>query len=234
MEITRIAQYKDHDSLMVAVDCIIFGFDGKELKALLIKRGFEPEIGKWSLMGGFVKKNESVDAAANRILDQLTGLSSVYMEQLCCFGDVSRDPGGRVVSVAYFALIKIDDYSEALMKEHNAKWLSLHKIPALVFDHKQMIQMAKARLKQKVANQPIGFALLPDKFTLQQLQALYEAIYETVLDKRNFTKKIISLNILNKLKEKEKESSKKGAFYYVFDEKKYEQLEKEGMGYIMK
>lgn len=232
MEMSRIVQYKDHDSLMVAVDCIIFGFDGKELKALLVKRGFEPEIGKWSLMGGFVKKDESVDAAANRILDQLTGLTSIYMEQLYCFGDVNRDPGGRVVSVAYFALIKIDDYSEELMKEHNAKWFSLQKIPALVFDHKPMIQIAKSRLRQKVARQPIGFALLPDKFTLQQLQALYEAIYETVLDKRNFTKKILSLNMLNKLKEKEKVSSKKGAFYYVFDKKKYEQLDKEGLGYM--
>ncbi|MDE3145714.1 MAG: NUDIX hydrolase, partial [Bacteroidota bacterium] len=116
---TRIFQYKRHDSLMVAVDCIIFGFDGKEIKALLVKRGFEPEMGKWSLMGGFVKSDESVDAAANRILDQLTGLTSVYMEQLYCFGDVNRDPGGRVVSVAYFALIKIDDYSKELMKQHN-------------------------------------------------------------------------------------------------------------------
>jgi len=229
---TRILQYREHDSLMVAVDCIIFGFDGKEIKALLIKRGFEPELGKWSLMGGFVRKNESVDDAAYRILDQLTGLSSVYMEQLHCFGDVNRDPGGRVISIAYFALIKIDDYSEELMKVHQAKWVSLNKVPALVFDHKQMINIAKARLRQKVSTQPIGFALLPDKFTLQQLQALYEAIYETVLDKRNFTKKILSLNILNKLNEKEKESSKKGSFLFVFDKKKYNSLEKENFKFI--
>lgn len=217
---------------MVAVDCIIFGFDGKEIKALLVKRGFEPEIGKWSLMGGFVNKDESVDAAANRILDQLTGLTSVYMEQLYCFGDVNRDPGGRVVSVAYFALIKIDDYSEELMKDHNAKWVSLHRIPSLVFDHKQMIKIAKSRLRQKVSRQPIGFALLPDKFTLQQLQALYEAIYETVFDKRNFTKKILSLGVLEKLKEKDKETSKKGSFYYVFNRENYNRYAKENFKFI--
>lgn len=217
---------------MVAVDCIIFGFDGKEIKALLVKRGFEPEMGKWSLMGGFVKSSESVDAAANRILDQLTGLTSVYMEQLYCFGDVSRDPGGRVVSVAYFALIKIDDYSEELMKKHNAKWFSLNKIPSLVFDHKQMIKIAKSRLRQKVSRQPIGFALLPDKFTLQQLQALYEAIYETAFDKRNFTKKILSLGVLKKLKEKDKETSKKGSFYYVFIREKYTHFANENFKFI--
>jgi ADP-ribose pyrophosphatase YjhB (NUDIX family) len=225
-------QYKHHDKLLVAVDCIIFGFDGNELKALLIKRGFEPEIGKWSLMGGFVNQQESVDDAANRILGQLTGLSSIYMEQLYCFGNVTRDPGGRVVSMAYFALIKIDDYSEILMKEHNAKWFPLKRIPAMVFDHKQMIGLAKERLQQKVAQHPIGFALLPDKFTLQQLQGLYEAIYEKELDKRNFTRKILSLNILNKQNEKEKESSKKGAFYYVFDKKKYQKLDKEGLKFL--
>ncbi|MDE3237089.1 MAG: NUDIX hydrolase [Bacteroidota bacterium] len=228
----RIESYKIHDSFLIAVDCIIFGFDGKEIKALLVKRALEPELGKWSLMGGFVQKNESVDDASYRVLAQLTGLSSIYMEQLYCFGDVDRDPGGRVISIAYFALIKIDDYSEALMKLHGTKWFSLSKIPQLVFDHKQMIRLAKERLQQKVTNHPIGFALLPDKFTLQQLQALYEAIYETTLDKRNFTRKILSLNILRKLNEKEKESSRKGAFYYVFDKKKYEKLDKEGVSFL--
>ncbi|MBN8720145.1 NUDIX hydrolase [Hydrobacter penzbergensis] len=227
-----IIQYKSYDRLLVAVDCIIFGFDGTELKALMIKRGFDPEMGKWSLMGGFVNQMESVDDAASRVLNQLTGLSSIYMEQLHCFGDVKRDPGGRVVSVAYFALIKIDDYNEALMQEHNAKWFPLKKIPAMVFDHKQMMRLAQERLQQKVAQHPIGFALLPDKFTLQQLQGLYEAIYERQMDKRNFTRKILAFNILNKLNEKEKESSKKGAFYYVFDKKKYERMDKEGLKFL--
>ena len=224
--------YNGYDSMMLAVDCIIFGFDGKEIKALLVKRRLEPELGNWSLMGGFVNNSESIDAAANRILDQLTGLTSVYMEQLYCFGDVNRDPGARVVSIAYFALIKIDDYSEELMKKHHTKWFSLNKIPSLIFDHKQMIKIAKSSLQQKVSRQPIGFALLPDKFTLQQLQALYEAIYETVLDKRNFSKKILSLGVLEKLNEKDKETSKKGSFYYVFIREKYSKPENENFTFI--
>jgi len=227
-----IIQYKDHDRLLIAVDCIIFGFDGNKLKALLIKRGFEPGLGKWSLMGGFVNNNESVNDAASRILTTLTGLDNVYMEQLYCFGNTDRDPGGRVVSVSFFALIKIDDYNEEKIKEHNAKWFLLDAVPPLVFDHKQMIKLAKDRLREKTTNHPVGFELLPHKFTLQQLQSLYEAIYERTLDKRNFTRKIHSLNILHKLKEKEKESSRKGAFYYVFDKKKYEKLDKEGLKFL--
>jgi ADP-ribose pyrophosphatase YjhB (NUDIX family) len=227
-----IIQYKNHDRLLFAVDCIIFGFDGRHLKGLFIKRGFEPQKDKWSLMGGFVRKEESVHHAAERILTQLTGLENVYMEQLYCFSDVKRDPGGRVVSVAYFALIRIDDYSEDLMKQHNARWFELNKVPALIFDHRQMVKLARERLQQKVANHPIGFELLPGKFTLPKLQNLYEAIYETKLDKRNFTRKVLSLGILNKLKEKEKESSKKGAFYYTFDKAKYKKLEQEGLRLI--
>lgn len=227
-----IAEYKQYDRFLLAVDCIIFGFDGEQLKALFVKRAFEPGIGKWSLMGGFVKHDEGVEEAAQRILNQLTGLSNVYMEQLHCFGEVDRDPGGRVVSIAYFALINIADYSDELMKEHNAKWFELKKIPSLIFDHKKMVLLAKERLQQKVANHPVGFALLPNKFTLRQLQNLYEAIYETAIDKRNFTRKILDIGILNKLEEKERESSKKGSFYYVFDEKKYRQLDKEGVKLI--
>lgn len=227
-----IAEYQTHEPLLLAIDCIIFGFDGTQLKALLIKRGFEPKKGKWSLMGGFVQSGESVDDAAKRILDQLTGLHDIYMEQLHVFGEVGRDPGGRVVSVAYYALIKIDDYSRELMEAHQAQWFALSDIPALVFDHRKMIGMARERLRQKVASYPIGFALLPHKFTLPQLQALYEAIYETALDKRNFTRKILSFEILQKLEEKEKESSRKGAYLYVFDSKKYRKLEKDGFKMI--
>lgn len=228
-----IAEYKAYQPLLLAVDCIIFGFDGTRLKALLIKRGLEPQQGKWSLMGGFVQEHESVDEAAKRILDQLTGLHDIYMEQLHCFGEVDRDPGGRVVSIAYYALIKIDDYSQELMDSHQAEWFALDEVPALVFDHKTMVALAKERLRQKVASYPIGFALLPQKFTLPQLQALYEAIYETALDKRNFTRKILSFEILQKLEEKEKESSRKGAYLYVFDPRKYKELEKDGFKLIV-
>lgn len=227
-----IAEYRDHDPILLAIDCIIFGFDGSKLKALLIKRGFEPGKGKWSLMGGFVGKGESVHNAARRILFQLTGLENVYMEQLHCFGELDRDPGGRVVSIAYYALIKLDDYSEELMEQHQAGWFDLDRIPSVVFDHKKMIRLAKERLEQKASNYPVGFALLPYKFTLPQLQALYEAIYEVPLDRRNFTKKIMSLGILKKLNEKEKESSRKGAFLYVFDQEKYKELEKTGVKLI--
>ena len=227
-----IKKYKSHDRILLAVDCIIFGFDGKEMKALLIKRGFEPEKGKWSLMGGFVNQDENVDDAAARILKELTGLTNIYMEQLYCFGDTDRDPAGRVVSVAYFALINIADYNEQLTSNHEARWFPLNKIPALIFDHKQMVQKGKETLVEKVANHPIGFELLPPKFTLSQLQNLYEAIYETPLDKRNFTRKILSINVLLKLKEKEKESSRKGAFYYVFDKATYAKLQHDGIKFI--
>jgi 8-oxo-dGTP diphosphatase len=224
--------YKNHQKILVAVDCIIFGFDGTQLKALLIKRGFEPEKGKWSLMGGFVGKNESAEEAAERVLYQLTGMKDIYMEQLYTFSEVDRDTAGRVISIAYFALINIADYSEQLQLEHEARWFPLSKIPPLIFDHKKMVLKAKAQLRQKVANHPVGFELLPTKFTLPQLQSLYEAIYETPLDKRNFTKKMLSLGILNKLNEKEKESSRKGAFYYVFDNVKYKKLHSNGIKFI--
>jgi 8-oxo-dGTP diphosphatase len=227
-----ISSYKNHQKILVAVDCIIFGFDGNQLKALLIKRSFEPEKGKWSLMGGFVGKNENADEAAARVLHQLTGMKNVYMEQLYTFSDVHRDTAGRVISIAYFALINIADYSEQLQLEHEAKWFPLNRIPPLVFDHKKMVGKAKELLRQKVASHPIGFELLPTKFTLPQLQNLYEAIYETPLDKRNFTKKILSLGILNKLDEKEKESSRKGAFYYIFDGVKYKKLQANGVKFI--
>lgn len=225
-------QYAQHDRLLVAVDCIILGFNGKDLKALLIKRNMIPEKGKWSLMGGFVNEKEGVHDAAGRILDQLTGLADVYMEQLFCFGDVKRDPGGRVISIAFYALIKIDDYDEPALAEHDAKWFPINKLPTLVFDHKQMIKLARQRLKEKAVSHPIGFALLPQKFTLQQLQGLYEAIYEKEFDKRNFLRKIQSLDILTRLDEKEKESSRKGAFYYVFNKEKYNQLDKETIEFL--
>lgn len=225
---TEIAEYSGYSRFLLAVDCIIFGFDGAVLKALLVKRAFNPGMNKWSLAGGFVQAEEGVEAAAARILDQLTGLSNLYMEQLHCFGDMGRDPGGRVVSVAYFALINIADYGEAVMRQHNARWFALAHIPALIFDHAGMVKLAKERLQQKISHHPVGFALLPPRFTLRQLQTLYEAITETELDKRNFTRRILELGILQKLDEKERGTSKKGSFYFVFDEQKYKKLDREG------
>lgn len=224
-----LSSYTSHEKILVAVDCIIFGFDGSKLKGLFIKRAFEPEIGKWSLMGGFVEPDENADQAAARVLYQLTGMRNIYMEQLYAFTDVDRDSAGRVVSIAYFALINIMDYSEQLQLEHEAKWFSLTKVPQLIFDHKKMVGKAKDLLKQKIVSHPIGFELLPDKFTLPNLQSLYEAILELPLDKRNFTKKILSLGVLNKLDEKEKESSRKGAFYYTFNSARYKKLQSNGV-----
>lgn len=227
-----INEYRAYDRMLIAVDCIIFGFDGKDLKVLLIKRGFEPGLGKWSLMGGFVTASESADEGASRILQDLTGLTDIYMEQVYCFASVQRDPGARVISIAYFALIKIDSYSPELMKIHNAKWYHTTKMPALIFDHTKMISMAKERLSEKIVTHPIGFELLPEKFTLTQLQNLYEVICDISFDKRNFLRKILSLGILIKLNEKEKTHSKKGSFLYKFDFEKYKKLEKEGLKFI--
>ena len=228
----RLSSYKSNQKILIAVDCIIFGFDGSQLKALLIKRGFEPEKGKWSLMGGFVEKDENADEAAARVLYSLTGMKDVYMEQLYTFSAVDRDSAGRVISIAYYALINIADYSEQLQLEHEAKWFLLNRMPPLIFDHKQMVKKAKERLQEKVVAHPIGFELLPTKFTLPQLQSLYEAIYDAPLDKRNFTKKILSLGVLNKLNEKEKQSSRKGAYYYIFDSLKYRRMQSNGIKFI--
>lgn len=221
--------YNQHGKFYLAVDCIIFGYDNEKLKLLLIKRNFEPGKGQWSLMGGFLKRSESLDDAAQRILHELTGLSDVYLEQLYTYGEVDRDPGERVISVAYYALIRVDKYQEEIGEKYNAHWFDITGFPKLVFDHNEMVDKALRRLKRKTRIQPVGFELLPKKFTIPQLQKLYEAIYQRELDKRNFRKKILSLGVLNKLDEKDKESSKKGAFLYEFNQEKYIVLQDRGM-----
>jgi len=216
--------YSEYDKFLVAVDCIIFGFDEGELKLLLIKRNFPPAQGEWSLMGGFLKKKESLDDAASRVLQRLTGLSNVYLEQLYSYGEINRDPGARVMSVAYYALIKIKDYDEELVRKHNANWFAINDFPDLIFDHNIMVDKALKRLRRKAQSQPIGFELLPDKFTIPQLQSLYEAIFQKNFDKRNFRKKILGFDVLKKFNEKEKMNSKKGAFLYQFNRDKYDDL----------
>jgi 8-oxo-dGTP diphosphatase len=218
--------YSEHSKYFVAVDCIIFGYDltEKEIKLLLIKRSFEPAKGKWSLAGGFVEPEESLDQAACRVLCSLTGLKNVYMKQLYCYGNADRDPGSRVISAAYWALIKIKDLDGKLKEENSANWHSLGKLPKLIFDHPSMVEKALAELKMQIKIKPIGFELLPEKFTLVQLLDLYEAIYQRTIDKRNFRKKIQSMNILEKLDEKEKITSKKGAYYYKFIKARYKAL----------
>jgi 8-oxo-dGTP diphosphatase len=213
--------YQDDPKIYVAVDCIIFGFDAGSLNILLFKRKVEPMAGEWSLIGGFLQENESLDQAAERILFKHTGLSNLYLEQLYTYGDMFRDPGARVVSTAYFALIKVEDYNEELGHKYGAKWFDIRNAPDLIFDHNIMVDKALRRLRRKSLSQPIGFELLPDKFTIPQLQKLYEAIHQTDLDKRNFRKKILSMNLLEKLEEKERAGSRKGAFLYRFDAEKY-------------
>jgi len=219
----QLKRYTRQNRMLVAVDCIIFGFDRQDLKLLLIQRGFQPEKGKWSLMGGFVHPGESFENAAQRVLKELTGLDNVYLEQLFAFGDPHRDPLERTASIAYFSLIDIHKYEKQISNEYHAEWFHLNKIPSLIFDHRQMIKMAKEKLRYKAAFHPVLFELLPEKFTLPQLQNLYEEVYELTMDKRNFSRKVLSTGLLVKQKQKEKLNSKKGAFYYKLDKRKYEQ-----------
>jgi len=225
---TPIHHYHNDDKVMVAVDCIIFGFDSEGLKILLIKRGFEPEKGKWSLMGGFLKKEENLDQAADRVLKKLTGISNIYMEQLRSYSKVDRDPVERTISVSYFALINKDDHDIDLTKEYDAQWFNLKELPQTIFDHPEMIERALNVLRRKAVTYPLGFELLPEKFTMRQLQDLYECILGQELDKRNFINKVNSLDILIKLNEKDKSTSKKGAFLYKFDVEKYQAKSHEG------
>jgi len=223
-----IQYYKEHKKNFVAIDCIIFGWDDGQLKLLILKRDFEPARGENSLIGGFVKEDESLDDAARRILYELTGLSDIYLEQLYAYGEVERDPGERVISVAYFALLKIPDLDQEHVEKHGAHWIHISKLPKLIFDHNVMIQRAFKRLRRRAKSEPIGFELLPRKFTLPQLQGLYEEIYQKKFDNRNFRKKVLDMQILKKMNEKDKSCSKKGAFYYKFDKRKYDRLLRDG------
>jgi 8-oxo-dGTP diphosphatase len=220
--------YTEHTKIYVAVDCIIFGWDDSQLKLLILKRNFEPAKGKNSLIGGFVRENESLDEAALRILYELTGLSDIYLEQLNAYGEIERDPGERTISVAYFALLKIQNLDTELIKKHGAFWAPISKLPKLIFDHNMMVQKAIRRLRRRAKSEPTGFELLPRKFTLPQLQGLYQEIYQTQFDNRNFRKKVLSMNILKKLNEKDKSTSKKGAYYYMFERRKYYRLLQNG------
>lgn len=218
--------YNINPQFYVSVDCIIFGFDKGSLKLLLLKRNFEPAKGSWSLMGGFVQDGESVDDAAKRVLAELTGLENVYMEQVGTFGEVDRDPGERVISVAYYALININEYDRNLVQQHNAHWAEINEIPPLVFDHPQMVKQARIMLQKKASSEPIGFNLLPSLFTLFQLQSSYEAIYGEPLDKRNFRKRVADLNYIEKTDKIDKTGSKRGAALYKFNENAYRKAPK--------
>jgi ADP-ribose pyrophosphatase YjhB (NUDIX family) len=213
--------YNINSKFYVSVDCIIFGFDQGELKLLLLKRNFEPAMGKWSLMGGFVQDNESVDDAAKRVLKELTGLEDVFMEQVGTFGDIKRDPGERVISVAYYALVNVNEYDRSLVQQHNAYWIKIDELPPLIFDHPEMIAKARELMKHQASDNPISFNLLPELFTLTQLQNLYEAIYGEQMDKRNFRKRVAMMDFIEKTDFIDKSGSKRGAYLYKFNDKAY-------------
>ena len=217
-------KYPHSTRILVALDCIVFGFDGEELKLLLIKRNFEPEKGKWSLMGGFLEENEDLEVAANRILHDLTGLKGIYFEEIKTFGQVNRDPVERTISICFFALINIQAHNQDSAKAHNASWINLKNRPFLIFDHNQMVDLALAQLRYKAALHPIGFELLPEKFTIPQLQKLYEAIYDSPLDRRNFSRKILYTKLLIDTGEKNQNSTTNKAILYRLDQEKYLQL----------
>lgn len=219
-----LEDYRYQTRCLVALDSIIIGFDGSELKLLLVRRGVEANRETWSLMGGWLRPDEDLEQAAARILYELTNLTGVYLEQLAVFGQPRRDPVERTVSVAYFALVNVADYEQKISHTYDAHWFSLHELADLdlLFDHRDMIRTAVEKLRYKASQHPIGFELLPEKFTVPQLQKLYEAIFGTTFDKRNFSRKILSTGLLVKLKEKQKGYSKKGAFLYQVDTDRYQ------------
>lgn len=216
--------YKHGSKFLVAVDCIIFGFKDNDLNILLTRRPFEPSEGMWSLMGGFVDDGESIDAAAKKVLHRYTQQEGIYIEQVKAYGEVERDAGARVISVTYYGLVRLEEFDTSLAKKYDAQWVNVKELPDLIFDHNQMVHDALQLLRYKVSQHPIIFEFFDEKFTLPALQNLWEAIYQMPTDKRNFRKKVVSMGVIDKLEIKDKSSSKRGAFYYVFNDEKYEKF----------
>lgn len=216
----------------VTVDGVVFGYDDADLKLLLIRRAGEPFAGRWSLPGGFVEIDEDLETAARRELAEETGITQLYLEQLYTFGDPKRDPRERVISVAYYALVKLADH--VLRADTDAKevaWFPVAELPKLAFDHERIVDTALRRLKAKVRYEPIGFELLPEKFTLGELQRLYETVLEQPLDKRNFRKKILGMELLEALDEYQQDVAHRAAQFYRFHRPRYEQLKKRGFNF---
>ncbi len=213
--------YSEHSQVWVSVDCIVFGFEKNKLKLLVGRRQMDPGRGEWSLYGGFVKTNESLEDAASRVLQDLTGLKKIYMQQIGAFGAIDRDPGERVISVAYFALINVNDYDDKLRIEYGQEWVNLNELPQLYSDHNIMVEKAIAWLRHHISTEPICFNLLPSLFTLTQLQHVYEAILGEEIDKRNFRKRIKQIDFIEKTELIDKLTSKRGAALYRFNRKIY-------------
>ncbi|MDD6894978.1 MAG: NUDIX domain-containing protein [Prevotellaceae bacterium] len=213
--------YQEHPKVLVSVDCIIFGFDEGQLRILVGRRQMDPGRGEWSLYGGFVNADESIDEAANRVILELTGLRNLYIRQVGAFGRVDRDPGERVISIAYYALINVKDYDKSLQMQHGVEWVNIKEMPVLYSDHNDMVRRARKMMRQKISSEPIGFNLLPNLFTLTQLQKLYEAVMGEEVDKRNFRKRIKEMDFIEKTELIDKLNSKRGASLYRFNQRAY-------------
>jgi ADP-ribose pyrophosphatase YjhB (NUDIX family) len=214
--------YSEYSKVYVSVDCIIFGFDEGQLRVLIGKRQLDPGRGEWSLYGGFVGANESIDDAASRTLFELTGLRNLYMRQVGAFGNIDRDPGERVISVAYYALINVKDYDDNLRREHGVEWVNIKQLPPMYSDHRDMIRKARRMMREKIKSEPISFRLLPSLFTLTQLQRLYEAVNGEEVDKRNFRKRVKEMEFIEKTELIDKTGSKRGAYLYRFNSNTYD------------
>jgi len=222
----------EYDRPALTTDCVVFGLDQDDLKILLIQRALPPFKNEWALPGGFIRVGEDVDTCARRELEEETGLKNIYLEQLATIGTPDRDPREHVVTVAYFALVNLIEHPPtAATDARNAAWFSFDDLPDLAFDHKKILELAKERLRGKVRYQPVGFELLPKKFTLTQLQHLYELILEQPLDKRNFRKKVLKLGILAETNEVEKDVARRAARLYRFDRRRYQKLQKQGINF---
>ncbi|GHC48469.1 NUDIX hydrolase [Roseibacillus persicicus] len=213
----------------LTTDCVVFGLDEEDLKVLLIKRGLTPFKGKWALPGGFVREGEDLEKSARRELQEETGLKDIFLEQLYTFGHPKRDPREHVVTVAYYALVNLSEHPPTADTDADeAAWFPFDDLPKLAFDHSEILASARERLRSKLRYSPIGFELLPEKFTLTQLQSLYERILDEQLDKRNFRKKLLKLEILEETDEIEQDVAHRAARLYRFDRKAY--LEKQEAG----
>ncbi|MBR6261609.1 MAG: NUDIX hydrolase [Prevotella sp.] len=215
--------YGEHSKVFVSVDCIVFGFDNDNLKLLIGHRQMDPGRGEWSLYGGFVGEDESLEEAASRVLYNLTGLEDIYMKQVGAFGAIDRDPGERVITVAYCALINVNDYDDTLRKEHGVEWVSINELPKLYSDHNEMVRKAITLLRRRISTEPLSFNLLPELFTLTQLQHVYEAILGEQIDKRNFRKRVKNIEFIEKTEHIDKLTSKRGAVLYRFNKNMFAQ-----------
>ena len=211
----------------VTTDCVIFGFDGTRLQVLLVQRGIDPYKGRWAFPGGFLKMDESCEQGALRELQEETGLTGAYIEQFHAFSDPLRDPRERVITIAYYALVKIQEVQGGDDADR-ADWFALDEVPPLAFDHDMILREALKRLRERIHFEPVGFELLPEKFTMKQLQNLYEAILDVHFDRRNFTKKMLHFNILNQLDETTRPTPKREAFLYSFNQESYNELKQKG------